>query len=133
MNENKNTKTYESQFTQYHQVTQLPPSTDTNDNKIFLDYTVDEITATFNEVNNDPKDVLNFIVHNIFAQVDNVDDPSIYEQMSTKKGINKLGQKYIDDLLKEFTQFADLNVLKTINPRLLTTKQKRKNYGQSAW
>ena len=45
--------------------------------------------------------------------------------MNTKKGINKLGQKAVDALLKEFTQIVDLNVFECVDPNTLTTEQKR--------
>ena len=45
--------------------------------------------------------------------------------MNTKKGINKLGQKAVDALLKEFTQIVDLDFFECINPNTLSMEQKR--------
>ena len=49
----------------------------------------------------------------------------MFEQMTTKRGIKKIGKRAIQSLTKEFTQFVDLNVFKGVDPNKLASQQKR--------
>ena len=52
--------------------------------------------------------------------MDDIIDPSIFQQMNVKRGINIFGEAAIQALLKAFIQFSDLNVFEWIDPNNLT-------------
>ena len=86
-----------------------------------------DAASALNDIDDNPLDALNYIVHYMFAQLGttSINDPSLFQQMSTKRGINIFGEPAVQALLKEFVQFSDLNVFKGIDPETLTKEQKR--------
>ena len=116
---------HEMQFTQYHELTELPPSENIDDKRTLRDYTIEDLETAFENVDNDPKDALQFITHYMFTQLDSMIDPSMIEQMNAMKGIIKFGDIAIQALMKEITQLIDLSVFNGINPNKSTKQQKR--------
>ena len=62
----------------------------------------------------------------MFTQVCMMNDPSIFQQMGTKKCINKFGQDAVTILFKEFSEIVDYKVFECVDPHSLAKEQKRK-------
>ena len=86
-----------------------------------------DAASALNDIDDNPLDALNYIVHYMFAQLGttSINEPSLFQQLSAKRGINIFGEPAVQALLKEFVQFSDLNVFKGIDPETLTKEQKR--------
>ena len=95
--------------------------------RLFLFDTINDVEHAMDKLitEEDSKDALNFIVHYMFTQMYNMDDPEIFKQMGAKKGINKFGKQALDALMKEFTQLANMNVFNGVDPKQLTAQQKK--------
>ena len=127
MNKSNDTKSYETQFVQHHTISELSPMTDIRDTKAFTDYTTEDVENALKKLltEEDSKDALKFVVHYMFTQMHNLDDPEIFKQMGSKKGINKFGKQAIDALMQEFTQIVNMDVFKGVDPAQLTNEQKK--------
>ena len=90
-------------------------------------FTEDDAVSALNDVDDNPLNTLNYIVHYIFTQLDitSVNDPYLFQQMSTKREINIFGESAGQVLLKEVVQFSDLKVFEGIDSKSLTKEQKR--------
>ena len=115
MNNSEHPQSYETQYTRLED---KPPRTSEN-----RDFSREDIIDALNGVDGNPNDALNYIVHFMFTQLgttDDITDPSMFQQMNTKRGIRIFGDVAIQALVKEFIQFSDLKVFKGIDPNNLT-------------
>ena len=66
-NRSDDPNSYETQFTQFHQISELPPEDDIKKHKEYRDYTVENVKEGITNIDNDPQDDLQFIIHYIFT------------------------------------------------------------------
>ena len=95
---------------------------------ITREYTEEEVRDAINNVNENPKETLQFLTQYMFAQhrTTNVNDPNLHKDMTAKAGIKKFGEAAVRALAAEFTQLHNLDAFKIIDPKKLTQEQRRK-------
>ena len=115
---------HEVQFTRVHTITDLntPSETPTEDK----DYTVDYVKSAMKKLEEDPREMLSFITHYLFVQLQAQDyGADAHKQMNGRAGVKKFGKKAVEALAKEMLQFLDLDVFEGIMADTLTAKQKK--------
>ena len=85
---------------------------------VTLEYTEEELRNAFKDINENPKETLQFLTQYMFAQhrVTNINNPDLHKDMTAKAGVQKFGEAAVRALAAEFTQLHNLDDFKFIDP-----------------
>ena len=90
------------------------------------EYTEEEIRDGMHNIEEDSKEVLQFLTQCMFVQyrVTTDEDPDLHKQMTAKAGIKKFREAAVRALVVEFEQLDRLNAFKLVDPNILNNDQK---------